>query len=511
MRFIKSFLVLLILILNFDIRYTKASAKTPWEQMIEQVAKENEHLFDKDCPPDYVGQKKCFYVENPELKGKQKKVKVPKRAPKSPAPVDLGVAVITSILLNTESGSLIVEQGEQAINDLDMYLYEQLPKRDDVASFLHDLGSGAYNNFNNITQDIADYISDVFGTKIEDILGTLPNNYDQHPTLYNFLKDAARYEIVSSNPIIFYESEIAVNDIHYVALLTGVQVEYWSGVKRYRAFLSRTRTPNYNSIAVYPKSKQYVTSNIYDDLSDAIAQASAYYSVTNVVPASVFYDNLRAQDRDAIVYLPSNSFSSKLQSTLQGVVAPPVPATPSKVGITTIDNTDYFDFDIPNPYFVPDKPESPTDNPKDIPFYIPMSNPNAPPIIGTIPNPNTVGNPSPDPEPNPNPDPTEPPDPNKPEEPSVGEPPVADDHGNRWKTLFTTKFPFSLPWDLYYVISLLAAEPQTPVFEGKIYDAEFKIDLSFLDSYIGWFRTFLIAGFIYLLILLHPRLMGGAK
>lgn len=79
----------------------------------------------------------------------------------------------------------------------------------------------------------------------------------------------------------------------------------------------------------------------------------------------------------------------------------------------------------------------------------------------------------------------------------------------------TTKFPFSLPWDVYHLISLIAADPITPKIEvdkdlnGMPF--KFNINLSFLDPYIIWFRTFILLGFGFYLISNTSRWFGGAK
>lgn len=94
---------------------------------------------------------------------------------------------------------------------------------------------------------------------------------------------------------------------------------------------------------------------------------------------------------------------------------------------------------------------------------------------------------------------------------------MADD-SKKWGALVTTKFPFSLPWDFYFILSFLAAESKTPIWDIKFdydryYDKpiSFQINLSFLDPYMPFFRTFIVLGFAYALILNTQRLLGGAK
>lgn len=80
--------------------------------------------------------------------------------------------------------------------------------------------------------------------------------------------------------------------------------------------------------------------------------------------------------------------------------------------------------------------------------------------------------------------------------------------------LVTTRFPFSLPWDFVALVKLLYAEPMTPRWEIKGTDKiplNFEINLEFLDPYIGWFRGFVLIGFIAQVIFMHSRFMGGSK
>jgi len=79
----------------------------------------------------------------------------------------------------------------------------------------------------------------------------------------------------------------------------------------------------------------------------------------------------------------------------------------------------------------------------------------------------------------------------------------------------TTRFPFSLPWDLYGVLALLSASPVTPVFRintafmGMPFRFEYSLD--FLDPYMPWFRGIVVIGFCIWLIQITRNLLGGAK
>lgn len=115
--------------------------------------------------------------------------------------------------------------------------------------------------------------------------------------------------------------------------------------------------------------------------------------------------------------------------------------------------------------------------------------------------------------------PTDPPgggtDPENPTDP----PPDAERWSQKFKGLVTTKFPFSLPWDLYAVLSFLNAPPKAPKIEvdkslqvaGVAMPLQFEYDFAWLDPYMRWFRAFIVLGFCFYLINATRRLMGGAQ
>lgn len=91
---------------------------------------------------------------------------------------------------------------------------------------------------------------------------------------------------------------------------------------------------------------------------------------------------------------------------------------------------------------------------------------------------------------------------------------------NKFKAMVTTKFPFSLPWDMLAVMNMIAATPVRPsvhvdqhltIAGGQSMPIKFDVDFSFLDSFIGFFRTFEVVAFCYFLISATRRLLGGAQ
>jgi len=94
-----------------------------------------------------------------------------------------------------------------------------------------------------------------------------------------------------------------------------------------------------------------------------------------------------------------------------------------------------------------------------------------------------------------------------------------DDTVNKWKQLVTTKFPFSLPFDVYNILSCLVAKPTVPevhinqTFNFLGYQYPFRVDVKFdmFDKYIGFFRTFILISFALFLISKTRTLMGGGQ
>ncbi|MED3800325.1 hypothetical protein P4604_23460, partial [Lysinibacillus capsici] len=89
-----------------------------------------------------------------------------------------------------------------------------------------------------------------------------------------------------------------------------------------------------------------------------------------------------------------------------------------------------------------------------------------------------------------------------------------EDESKKLGALVTSRFPFSLPWDFVAMVKLLYAEPMTPKWKVEGTDdipLDFTIDLKFLDPYIGWFRGFIMIGFVISVIFMHGRFMGGSK
>lgn len=93
-----------------------------------------------------------------------------------------------------------------------------------------------------------------------------------------------------------------------------------------------------------------------------------------------------------------------------------------------------------------------------------------------------------------------------------------DDWPDRLGQAVTTRFPFSLPWDLYGLLSVLSAPPLKPVIDvdvplmGKANQRfKFSHDFGYLDPYMPFFRAFAVIGFTIFLALQTRNLLGGSK
>lgn len=158
--------------------------------------------------------------------------------------------------------------------------------------------------------------------------------------------------------------------------------------------------------------------------------------------------------------------------------------------------------EIPDYTTIPEKGDDPTKKPG--PILTPKPNPDGSPL------------PQPDPLPTPESAPTEPATP-----PATDDPPVTNpgDTQNRWGKLVTTKFPFSLPWDIANMISPLTADPVRPSVKvdksfdvfGKEVPIRFSHNFAWMDDYIVYFRTFILIGFNIFLITGTRKLMGGGQ
>lgn len=164
------------------------------------------------------------------------------------------------------------------------------------------------------------------------------------------------------------------------------------------------------------------------------------------------------------------------------------------------------------------KQSLPAVNPELMPDTVPVSPIVPDPGLKPIYYPSPTAHPLPDTDPGNNPDVTPDTDP-KPSEildPDVIVPDTAADFSDISGTL-KRKFPFSLPWDVYYLFTVLADTPKTPRFEIPFYIDRLGIhevivlDLSPFESISKLSRLFLTLFFCYGLMNLTVKIVSVRK
>lgn len=112
--------------------------------------------------------------------------------------------------------------------------------------------------------------------------------------------------------------------------------------------------------------------------------------------------------------------------------------------------------------------------------------------------------------------PVEPPLP--PEEPVVPPPPEAGTEEpdlRRIYNVITRRWPFSLPWDIAYLLGLVCADPVVPVWEFQLPEFmgennKIQLDLGQYESIMKVVRWFEVFGFAWGLVMVVRRLYGGS-
>ena len=92
-----------------------------------------------------------------------------------------------------------------------------------------------------------------------------------------------------------------------------------------------------------------------------------------------------------------------------------------------------------------------------------------------------------------------------------GENPPKENWPDRLSVAISTRFPFSIPWDIRHIISVFVRKPEVPVINVKAGPIKFKIVLDQLDSYMPFFRILLLAGFLWSLALGTRKILGSGQ
>ena len=64
---------------------------------------------------------------------------------------------------------------------------------------------------------------------------------------------------------------------------------------------------------------------------------------------------------------------------------------------------------------------------------------------------------------------------------------------------FKSKFPFSVPFDIYNLLSVFVVEPKAPIFEVPIFTETIKFDLSIFEEWANIIRMFFVFGWTFIL------------
>lgn len=165
----------------------------------------------------------------------------------------------------------------------------------------------------------------------------------------------------------------------------------------------------------------------------------------------------------------------------------------------------------------PDPGTDPGKNPD--PGTDPGKNPDPGTDPGKNPDPGTDPGKNPDPGTDPGTEPGKEPNP-EPNVPGEGVPTSnPDDISHKFGQLITTKFPFSLPWDIANVFKAIVATPKVPeikmditrTFNGKLVNFKFDHKMTYLEPFHPFWRSFMDLSFIVFLILAVRKLFGGAE
>lgn len=453
----------------------------------------------------------CADAVNDDFKGKDIKTKV-KPKPVNPTPVGVGVGLITNYLLSqSEYAQDVQDKIFNKIDDLDQAGYQYLADRgiegwDDIFELV---GNGAIKFKDNFINAYKNFFA-------EEEIDFGWHHLFKYDGLYTSFKNSTSHldviEIIGPNYVdgnILSIYFMSVDGRNYSAQRT--LVDYKDYPSNGMTILTQITRRDYDQV------KEFFDSVTWGNVS-------TFFGLVNQ------YQNEFYEEKD-LNYTINNSgtltnpFGSRLLN----------PNDMHKIndmehGVIEIDGTDYDIINVPNPNHTP---HLPSDHPDYIPDKYPIINPVNPdlpnnpnpgpnPDIPLIPgitpspggNPNPNPNPDPDPNPNPNPDPFPVPDP----PPGEGFP-DGDTCGKleldlKSVDLFTTKFPFSLPWDVFNGINALFGSmgDNPPEFTFTVYGTDIDIVIpDFILDAKGFINSIILFIFDIGMIYALYRLFGGAS
>lgn len=469
-----------------------------------------------DCPPSYVGQKKCFYVTNPKVKN-AKTVSEAKPVPPQ------------KTIKTTAKGKKITNHPYVwAIGLLGGYIVDQSPTAQSaVDGFWNDVNAvdlAAGRIANAMTEIMAEdlqqsweyaqitgnYVLDLSNDIWNELFGLTKAEMQQQTELREEINNLFKESYTGSAGSVVTDFLNSYGNNYEIYKMYS---PYPGEIRLYSVYVysSRSYFPHYFIYKIYSNGEVEMHRNSIGGVWDKDTREEAIEYIEE------WYIKKSNLNDSHLVKPNADSLSALGVPSAMGTVAPVVPNYSQGIPkIKELGGTKYYE--TPNKTSPAHPNLQPVGGGSKIPGHVIIdqggneidkngNKPNKPPITAPVDKPLEEGEPGYE----------------KPTPPGEKEPdedfPKPEDESNRFSNLFTKQFPFSLPWDVAYLVGLLAAEPKAPVFEMdkdlEIMDIsvpfKFKHTVEWADPYLPFFRTMIVIGYIFFLIFATSKLFGGAK
>lgn len=454
--------------------------------------------YNTDCPVKYQGTSNCYYVSKPKTIVTES-VKMP-----SGKPIVVGNDVYNSNDFSWGLGHVTgyVTKGVSSVTDTVRGWWSNVVGvTDKTEKFISGLSKdvrnrivGAVNNAKTngdgyITLSRADY--DVMLGEGVTVLSD-DFNFDEFKVFGRYGGEGAEYAELAHSYFdkLPFDNQYKAKEIKVLAITTtDDDYRVWVSGEFYTP---RTSDYWFGGYVPIRKTDKYVKTFYRSILSSSNSIMNGFGSYESIKPKIPF------------VFMGNNG-GYNVQEDSEGNVKIPYNQTQAIPAVVEVDGKKYFE--VANPKF------------PNVPNLVSVDSPTSPPLSGGVIVEgdtgfiiNDDGTVSDTPPVTP---PIENENPNPPEGGGDDLERNPNEDGEKFSQLFTNKFPFSLPWDFAYLVNVLLAEPERPHFKldekmGSI-DIKFEHDFAWMDSWIVFFRAFVIIGFIFTLIWGTRSLLGGAK
>lgn len=507
-------------------------------------------------------------IEHEDFKNKEIKTIKPPKKIANPTPVGIAAGLALEYLVSQNEDLQAVhddfwEQVDKVDKELGRWLYEEYGIRhwDDV---FRNLGTGfAYvtDTFIDAVNDFFDFSAYEYEIDYENFLNLIEPNiaFEIRNRFDGSVGDYGSYnKLVWIGPVFHTLGATGIGSIRVYFIYEKYSgSHYWL----YSAEASLSHEYYHNVKKLYIQSIQgeligtKMDDEKYDEYLADLKQnlRDRYFNVSNKISRGQFLDLVKQSKPDLkpktyrvnnLGYLP-NPYGSRLND-------------PNKIeelgeyetGIIEIDNQKYHIINVPNPNHTPHlEPTHPNYVPTHYPIIRPIipvpnspnvddpahpANPNNP-YSPNNPNPQEVPEiplipditPSPQPSPQPTPDPSPEPSPEPSPDPSVPQIPRApeDDFGEGKECgelnldlksidLFTTKFPFSIPWDVFRAIEAAFGKmgSEEPKFVLSFISDDTVLEIpQFIKDWVPLVRSIILFMFDVSVIYALYRWFGGAS